>query len=54
VAGTLALVGSGEFPDVMRPIDAGLLARVRQTGRAHVVALGVSVDVILIGAGARR
>jgi cyanophycinase len=79
VAGTLALVGSGEFLEVMRPIDAGLLARARQTGRAHVAviptaavpdgpqvvdrwatlgrahvaALGVSVDVIPIGAGAR-
>jgi peptidase E len=79
VAGTLALVGSGEFLEVMRPIDAGLLEQARQTGRDHVVviptaaipdgpqvvdrwatlgrahfaALGVSVDVIPIGAGAR-
>jgi cyanophycinase len=79
MGGTLALVGSGEFLDGMRVIDAGLLGRIARAGRPHVAviptaavpdglavverwaamsrthftALGVSVDVIPIGAGAQ-
>ncbi|MEI7770838.1 MAG: Type 1 glutamine amidotransferase-like domain-containing protein [Chloroflexales bacterium] len=79
MGGTLALVGSGEFLDGMRVIDAGLLGRIARGGRPHVAviptaavpdglavverwaalsrthftALGASVDVIPIGAGAR-
>jgi len=37
MAGTLALVGSGEFLDVMRPIDAALLERIGGAARARVV-----------------
>lgn len=42
VSGTLALVGSGEFLAVMRPIDALLLERASQSGRVHVVCGGDS------------
>jgi cyanophycinase len=37
--GTLALVGSGEFLDVVRPIDAALLERVGGAARARVVVI---------------
>jgi len=39
VSGTLALVGSGEFLETMRPIDAMLLERAKPSGRAHVVVI---------------
>lgn len=39
MSGTLALVGSGEFLETMRPIDALLLERAKPEGRAHVVVI---------------
>jgi len=39
MVGTLALVGSGEFLDVMHPIDAALLERVGGATRARVVVI---------------
>lgn len=74
----LALVGSGEFLETMRAVDATLLERASAVGRSHVVviptasipdgpevfarwsamgqrhfaALGATVDVVPIGAGA--
>jgi cyanophycinase len=37
--GTLALVGSGEFLDIMRPVDAVLVERVGGAARARVVVI---------------
>lgn len=37
MSGTLALVGSGEFLDTMRPVDATLLERAGGQSRPHVV-----------------
>lgn len=39
MGGTLALVGSGEFLEVMRPIDAGLLRQASQRGQVHVAVI---------------
>lgn len=39
MAGTLALVGSGEFLDVMRPVDAALLERVGGAAQARAVVI---------------
>ncbi len=39
MAGTLALVGSGEFLDSMRPVDAVLLERVGGAAQARVVVI---------------
>ena len=39
MSGMLALVGSGEFLETMRPIDAMLLERARPNGRARVVVI---------------
>jgi cyanophycinase-like exopeptidase len=37
--GTLALVGSGEFLDIMRPVDAALIERAGGAARARVVVI---------------
>lgn len=39
MGGTLALVGSGEFLERMRHIDAGLLGRIAGRGRPHVAVI---------------
>jgi hypothetical protein len=62
MSGTLALVGSGEFLDVMRPVDAALIERVGgaapdgpqvvagwvELGMAHFSGLGATVAAAAI------